>query len=659
MGTQGQESSSCQTACSHAPGSSLLGLLANSRKSMGKEHASKPKVRRRMRSKSTPPDDLCDNRHINQLCSKSFCSRCLHNFEEGPHGSILVCSVCRDVVHGGCIYPRLKFAAGAGDKIRDWTCDTCLQEKCLQGSVPTFNYSFCIACAASCKPSVRGETNLVECSLCRASYHTHCAHKFMKFSDSGSTCLSCHGEPDQQHISLKNWSLELVQQSTGRMVPTLRGKRCDIDNPAEVLWRTCEIVHAISPHVLLTRKLTFIHLNGSMSEDLAVQLNLPAQLIQCFRAGFPVNRWRLLIRCAEHGDTSALETLISSSVSYQHPQNTEASDTTKHAIESSGTKMPKFKTGSWTCTDTEALQKSLRQVRPSAPQFWSRISELVGRPAAECQAHAFGRARHVNTPVRVDSVPMLGNHHKNEAKEVDLEHVPKKDGPRRAQKVREFLNSRVFAAAPDFLHVSTPTDQDVTLSCDHEKVQEVKTVSKDNDIQESKVLNLAQPGGPVNISMLTSPSSLEFLGSLHTGCTPRKRKLHSSLGGFLFEECPSQADLNSEFDIAGCNLRDSYKDPVDGTWQPKGLDSFICDTRARRTKLAKHAPSGGVMSFRPRQKLCSDELPLPPRNQFRRAAKLFRKIEDFEVKETLLEMTPQSVVSESEDEMAPIAMIPP
>merc|ERR1712037_1009346 len=88
----------------------------------------------------------------------------------------------------------------------------------------------------------------------------------------------------------------------------------------------------------------------------------------------------------------------------------------------------------------------------------------------------------------------------------------------------------------------------------------------------------------------------------------------------------------------------------DSLWEPKGLEGFICETRARRSKIAS---SDSTFTRR--------VLPSPSRTRaaLSRAPQLFRKVDCHDAMVAALDQTPKSVASESDqDEMAPIAFIP-
>lgn len=87
----------------------------------------------------------------------------------------------------------------------------------------------------------------------------------------------------------------------------------------------------------------------------------------------------------------------------------------------------------------------MQEVRPSAPNYWEQVASLCGQRPEACRRHAFGGGGHnhvrqkiAHTPRKVQPPP-------------SLDCCPKRDGPRRAKKIRNFLNAHNFSAPHDFL----------------------------------------------------------------------------------------------------------------------------------------------------------------------------------------------------------------
>lgn len=81
----------------------------------------------------------------------------------------------------------------------------------------------------------------------------------------------------------------------------VRGVRLDSSGHDSALasacfWRTSEIVHALTPRLLVTRRRETVLLDGPLSHKLASHLQLPADLAQRFGDGFPTDSWLVAIR---------------------------------------------------------------------------------------------------------------------------------------------------------------------------------------------------------------------------------------------------------------------------------------------------------------------------------------------------------------------------
>jgi len=95
--------------------------------------------------------------------------------------------------------------------------------------------------------------------------------------------------------------------------------------------------------------------------------------------------------------------------------------------------------------------------------------------------------------------------------------------------------------------------------------------------------------------------------------------------------------------------RGTTLDLGDSKWQPKGIDSFICESRIQRGRIEKHGKQDPPCNSPPRASRAAN---------LRRAAALFCKLDSRAAAVAALDSTPNSVASESEDEAAPVAMIP-
>lgn len=275
----------------------------------------------------------------------------------------------------------------------------------------------------------------------------------------------------------------------------------------------------------------------------------------------------------------------------------------------------------WSKADEAALQTALREVRPDAAQFWQRVSDIVGKSAEECQSHSF--KQRVD---KLDSAAGKARAHRGDKPAVAPVRLPVHDGPRRQKGVRQFIQAQSFGDGRDFLQQP---------SAAHKAAAAPKT----------------EPAPCMPIG--SSPGSLKFLSSLHTGCTPDAKQA-KSLVRQLFAMSPGAPQegwaSKSPGDL-GAGLRDLRDEAV---WHPVGLDSFICDARSRRNQAGKCAKVD--KADKAEVLMESDALS----KDIRQAPDLFRKL-DAAVEKNVNrdEMCEEEPPSESEDEAAPVASIPP
>mmetsp|Transcript_20663 Transcript_20663/g.40371 ORF Transcript_20663/g.40371 Transcript_20663/m.40371 type:complete len:130 (-) Transcript_20663:466-855(-) len=116
----------------------------------------------------------------------------------------------------------------------------------------------------------------------------------------------------------------------------------------------------------------------------------------------------------------------------------------------------------------------------------------------------------------------------------------------------------------------------------------------------------------------------------------------------LSPPAPQRGDEGDFFGANGNDVRAATLDVCDGTWQPKGIDAFICEARVRQNR--------GCRTSRHLQPV---RTPTRRTTNLRKAAALFNQLENRAAAMAALESSPASVASESEDEAAPLAMIPP
>jgi len=597
-----------------------------------------------------------------------------------------------------------------------------------------------------------GTADLLSCRSCRAAYHPGCLGLDRPTDTTTWQCLECRN--DKPAVKLVKWSLELFRQPSGRVVPLVRGIRSDVDAPPDSLWRTAEIVHAVSATVLVTRTRMMVTLSGKMSKTLARKLKLPNSLIQRFQGGFPTKSWMALIRYCDQeaplgiskaiaGSSPCLAPVVLGSVDWTkglksmpdsdsrlrsrpilHPDEGAAllvatllrRDVDEHGIalptpiligaparryfsdrgfsckvaatglDSGGSPsaLLSYKDGTWEilseqkigelrqqlylvgsqrlgtqkkhmasslplskrqletshADDVSVIQQAMRAVRPSAKHFWDEVATRVGKTAEECQAVANSigspgpakRRRLESSPAKIKD----DEANANPLPEV-LANLPQKDGPARAKKVQAIMSTRCFRDSHDFLDLGT---------------SEAQTSPQELD-------GFTSPQRIPGTCPDQSPSSLRYLSGLHTGCTPTRAK-KEFVSRRLFGESPHANSWCLANGSSPCCSDDDGEDPVwnalhdvgNVSWQPKGIEGFICQTRARRGRLAKKS------NFRAAPRAPS-EAELRHQQQLRRAPALFRRVDAQFAQEAAMECAAPSCSEDSEDEMAPIAYVPP
>lgn len=252
----------------------------------------------------------------------------------------------------------------------------------------------------------------------------------------------------------------------------------------------------------------------------------------------------------------------------------------------------------WSRADVALLQKVLADVRPSIPGYWSKIAEIVGRPADQCVEQAFqihaGRSDLDARLEREEQPPAKKARKGDIAEEVPV--LPKSHGPRRAKIVQDFITQRSFDSGHDFFAAcepSTSMEQDLVL-----------------------------PIGPALKSR--GPAQQQPLGQ-----------------------------VTGELKLARSIVDTSEMDLCDHTFEPKGVEAFICKVQAQcRSKRARLLRLSGANHVIKERTVKPTEL--------KRAEKLFRRIDpgcataDVEDPDTW-EM---GVCGDEVDDEAPLAFIP-
>jgi len=599
---------------------------------------------------------------VGERCSGSpaRCSRCLRGCRSEGEGAALRCASCGGTTHAACLHPPLPDRICESELAVAWICDSCAQERCLtKGDAETWTYGFCLACAWDRGSRTIAKASLVTCSLCRASCHRECSEGFAGQGLQSWMCPFCSDLLGQHEVHLSNWSLELIPQHCGRIVPVVRGVRTDAEGPSGMLWRSSEIVHAMNSTMLVTRSRMVVRLSGSLSMRLAAKLHVPRQLCEHFKRGFPWMAWMPLVKhsCGNQlaGVAAAVarcRQAIAPSFTLPKPDEeawkSQGSATCRSAAGDGHAtrKRPRSSPGGWTEDHTFRLKSALSDMKPSTPHFWEQVAARVGRPSEECQLHAFGPAR---SPTRRQNSKPVPARDTGAGDPVGVEQVilPKKDGPRRAQRIRAFLEARTFGTGGDMLDLPTQgtTSEAVTPS---------RKAARDGVGLEGSACSSPGPWATPKRLMqeVPSPGCMSFFQSLHTGCTPVPKSRAQSSGSDVQAASASGPPCGSgavwEPDGMVCQ---SLLDLGDLSWQPKGVDGFICETRAQRGRLTKTGRAGSRGHGSPARPLRAANL--------RRAEALFSKLDGRAAAEAALEATPKSVASDSDDEGPPLAAIPP
>jgi len=523
------------------------------------------------------------------------------------------------------------------------------------------------------------------------------------------------GARPKECVVLREWALELVPHRSGRSVPVIRGLRVDESGPDGAMWRTCEIIGALSPTLLVTRKSAHVELQGPLCRSLAREVRLAPRLMRHFSMGFP-DAWEdLFAGVGAMRPTTSSKANTAATTAADEPRCPDEGEQPEQVAEAEAEE--EGCSGPWTEAHLVRLREALALVRPSAPHFWRQVALFVGRPPDECQTQEYGsEERERRGRKRGRKALEEGDEEPAEERDVARVVLPRGDGPRRAQKLKAFITARSFGAHRDFLKVpcapakscvpaaaaplaaaaapegaasgadgfgEEAAAEDATAAALDEASEPLAEPTDDAASSAAAAAVTAAPaaaaaawavvpfeavveGAPGQAGAL-SPSGLEFLGSLalHTGLTPCAKHARPSAatagaggsGGGGSSDVVRR--LDGAFDDAAAADGRSLLDLGDSTWQPKGIDRFIFDARTRRGKLNSRGPFAGRIPTPARAPISAVEL--AARHEFRKAPRLFRKVDvnsaaaaaafDF------VDGSPRSVAENSEDE-APIAWVP-
>lgn len=489
-------------------------------------------------------------------------------------------------------------------------------------------------------------------------------------------------------VVLEQWSLEVVARQGGEKVVVVRGIRRDAQGATDAVWRTCEIMDVVTPTLLVTRKTAMVELVGPLSRPLARQLRVPARLVRSFADGFPKD-WREQLVAPQSrgrqpgrsqsnvkaGECSLEEPSEHRTLIVPPPQPPAPAVASRVRSRPP----PKRTSSAWTEEELANLQQALAKVRPSVPFYWRQVAMLVGRLPEECRSKAFGAGHGPpqSPPAkRRKCVPFPAAGLDVVSQPVTLKAMAQRDGPRRAQQLRNHLHAASFGASRDLLlpvargaasagaasRAYQPCASDEVVAPPLERTCAATDGGPVPGTPPQRLRHEASRGGgedavqapDFGASLEASPSSQKFLDSLHTGLTPRGKQLPLNRK-LVFQSPPriqGRRDNGEEDELQPAALLSSL-DLGDSTWQPKGVDSFICDARARRAQLGK-VPQRPVPAPLRRQGLAS-------RLGWREAPPLFRQVDSWGARVAACfenPSGPEDGASDSDDEVAPIATIP-
>lgn len=244
----------------------------------------------------------------------------------------------------------------------------------------------------------------------------------------------------------------------------------------------------------------------------------------------------------------------------------------------------------WSAADLAVLKEVLLAVRPSTPAYWQRVAASVGRSPTDCRLQALGGGVGAAGEVEEETAlqpaakrPRRGSTKADAAgAATELGPLPKKDGPRRAQRIREFIQARSFCP-----------------------------------LQGHDFLALGPEGKPAA----------------------------DALGGGLAPAPPCDSS-------AGWLLGALGLDVGGRTWQPTGLDGFICKVQEIQSRCAARRARAAGPGCRAAG-LCGSRSRWSVRAEARHAEALLRKIDH-------AEHYVEGFGPEIEDEadIAPVAAIP-
>eukprot|EP00929_Paragymnodinium_shiwhaense_P000419 TRINITY_DN100670_c0_g1_i1.p1 TRINITY_DN100670_c0_g1~~TRINITY_DN100670_c0_g1_i1.p1 ORF type:complete len:694 (-),score=125.83 TRINITY_DN100670_c0_g1_i1:164-2245(-) len=565
-------------------------------------------------SSTEAPDATLDESE-DDTSAGAVCPRCLCDIEESA-ADALCCVSCGDNIHAACLYPPVPAKLhGSSSRLPCWKCDTCLQEDRLcNKSDSSGHYDICMACL---KFGRQHGGDLERCLACRGSFHRRCFSSAL----APGLCPSCDDAQRQSPVQLQRWTLELVPQGD-RSVPVVQGW-CEAGDDTEGCWRSSEIVHVVSPTLLVTRSRVVVKLVGVLSKKAARTVRLPPPLARYFSAGFPVAHWRLLVRYADgqmpeevqaalHGEpteavAASSETalaLLSAGTIASHADAAHGYDASRKKAASSqarrkstDSREPERRQALHDPAARAALTVALGEVRPSTPNFWLAVAARMAMDGfvlspEDCRDLAFGEDIESQRPVQrerpskrltvAQHAPLLPL----QLPESLALALPESSRTRRVSKNgKAALHAQAFGDREgDFFALAPASASSPTRK---------RTCSAQEASSPAAEKSAALPD-----DLLSSPGMLDFLSSLHTGLSPpregeaRPAKRTRSRKPLALEAPPALLALPWTGNAA-VGASEGGANPA---WEPKGLDSFVLKARSSRGScgITQAARRGGI-----------------------------------------------------------------
>ena len=408
---------------------------------------------------------------------------CVRCFEQpAPSNPCVTCRACHERFHCSCIYPPLPHNIGS------WECDACAEESFLvDGKDP--HYSSCLGCG-----DFGSKTRLLSyCSACRAAYHSiGCASALQQINSSSTNsssrrssnsstsylpstsnlaCPSCYSALNSPPSVATDWAA-FVSTQRDRPVLLLKGMKV-LQDQSVALWKSSEIIHALNPRLLITRSGSRVLLQGQPSEtsEPLGWNKIRGEISRFFTDGIPFPGWHVLVRwqgelALELDAPDEVQSLpnwfqkIGKSNSSGSPRRVPA------APSIAGSPLPLDPFTPWKEGKASQEEKEENPVSPSIVEPTKSITPRgSARVASKLASEKIASALKSPSSDGFASAQSDGKVETRDNKETNARNFPakkssakrklpmaeatpiklaKKDGPRRAQQIRELLAQRNF-----------------------------------------------------------------------------------------------------------------------------------------------------------------------------------------------------------------------